>query len=130
MARVSQLIRSATRSSSVEPYCPDAGDIITIELDPQAGREQAGRRPALVLSPKKYNQIARLCICSAMTNQAKGYPFEVPVPNDVAMGGGVVLADQVKCLDWMARKAEFRARAPAEVVSEVLAKLRTLLPDP
>lgn len=130
MAKVSHLLRSGTKSSNEEPYCPDAGDIIQIDLDPQAGREQAGRRPALVLSARRYNQTTRLCVCCAMTNQGKGYPFEVPVPGDVDMGGGVVLSDHVKSLDWSARHAEFRAKAPSKVVADVLAKLRALLPDP
>lgn len=85
MARLSQLLRSATKSSS-EPYCPDIGDIISICFDPQAGREQAGRRPALVLSPRKYNERTRLCVVCAMTNQGKGYPFEVGVPDTVRKG--------------------------------------------
>jgi mRNA interferase MazF len=127
MARLSQLLRSGTRSSS-EPYCPDVGDIITVNFDPQAGREQAGRRPALVLSARKYNQITRLCVACAMTNQGKGYPFEVAVPNTVPKGGGFVLADHIKSLDWSARSAQFECAAPSDVVAEVMAKLRTLLP--
>ena len=130
MAKLSHSVGSGTKSSSNEPYCPDSGDFIYIDHDSQAGREQAGRRPALVLSPRRYNQVTRLCVCCAMTNQAKGYPFEVPVPDNVKMGGGVILSDHVKSLDWSARRAAFGATAPAKVVAEVLGRLRTLLPDP
>lgn len=127
MARLGQLLRSAT-SSRRSSYCPDTGDIIEINFDPQAGREQAGKRPALVLSPRRYNELVQLCILCPMTNQAKGYSYEVPVPGEVEMGGGVVLADQVKSLSWDMRGAEFKAKAPREVVVQVMAKLRTLLP--
>ena len=128
MARLSQLLRSGTRSPS-KPYCPETGDIITLNFDPQAGREQAGRRPALVLSARRYNQITRLCVVCAMTNQGKGYPFEVAVPDTIRKGGGVVLADHIKSLDWSARSAQFECTAPPEVLAEVMAKLKALLPQ-
>ncbi|MCK1274784.1 type II toxin-antitoxin system PemK/MazF family toxin [Bradyrhizobium sp. 61] len=128
MARLGQLLRSAT--SSVEPYCPDVGDFVRLQFDPQAGREQAGRRPALVLSPRKYNSLVRLCILCPMTNQAKGYPYEVLVDSALPMGGGVILVDQIKSLSWTERKCEFTGSvAPPELLADVMAKLRTLLPS-
>ena len=107
-------------------YIPDSGDFVWLTFDPQAGHEQAGRRPALVLSPRIYNQKSGLALVCPVTNQAKGYPFEVPVP--VALEAkGVVLADQVKSIDWKARRAEKMGRCPAEVINEVLARLAPLL---
>lgn len=127
MARLGQLLRSVT-SSRNEPYCPDAGDIIWLQFDPQAGREQAGHRPAIVLSPRSYNQRARLCVLCPITNQAKGYPFEVIIPDDGGpVVGGAVLADQVKSLSWQERSAEFACVAHADVLAEVRAKVRALL---
>jgi mRNA interferase MazF len=123
MARLPLAGRSAT--SSREPYCPERFDIIRIEFDPQAGREQAGARPAFVLSVRKYNAIARLCVLCPITNQAKGYPFEVTIPAGQKTTG-VVLSDQVKSLDWSARNAEFVESCP-ELAPEVLGKLRALL---
>lgn len=106
-------------------YVPDAGDVIWLEFDPQAGHEQAGRRPALVLSPHAYNAKVGLAICCPVTSQAKGYPFEVPV--DAPNLTGVVLADQVKSLDWRVRRAEFIAAASDEVLADVLAKVRAVI---
>jgi mRNA interferase MazF len=114
-------------SSPNAPYCPDVGDIIELNFDPQEGREQVGKRPALVLSPRKYNEVARLCVLCPMTNQAKGYPFEVAVPATAEMGGGVVLSDQVKSLSWEARKSSFKGRATKTVMDEVHGKLKALL---
>ncbi len=107
-------------------YVPDRGDAIWLEFNPQAGHEQAGRRPALVLSPQSYNEKVGLLICCPITNQIKGYPFEVQLPADIGVTG-VVLSDQVKSLDWKARKAAFIAHAPDDVVKDVLVKLHTLL---
>jgi mRNA interferase MazF len=107
-------------------YVPDAGDLIWLTFDPQAGHEQRGRRSALVLSPRAYNAKARLALACPITSHAKGYPFEVALP----VGGkvtGVVLADHVKNLDWSARRAEFAAAAPAEVLIDVRERLRVLL---
>ena len=81
--------------NSAEPYCPDVGDIVWINFDPQIGREQAGRCPALILSPRRYNSIVRLCVLCPITNQAKGWRFEVALPPGHGVTG-VVLADQVK----------------------------------
>lgn len=80
-------------------YVPDAGDFVWLTFDPQAGREQAGRRPALVLSPRAYNETAGLAVVCPITNQVKGYPFEVPVPSGQGPTG-VILADHVKSVDW------------------------------
>src|SRR5688572_29654395 len=95
-----QVTRSATSSNS--PYSPKQYDIIRIRFDPQMGREQAETRPAFVLSSTKYNSITRLCILCPITNQAKGYPFEVAVPAGKKTTG-VVLSDQIKSFDWSAR---------------------------
>ncbi len=105
-------------------YVPDRGDVVWIDFDPQAGREQARHRPALVLSPKAYNQKTSLCIVCPMTSQIKGYPFEVIVPGDAA---SAVLADQVKILDWKARKAKRKSQVDSEVLKEVIGKLSTLI---
>ncbi|MCL6642055.1 MAG: endoribonuclease MazF [Candidatus Bipolaricaulota bacterium] len=105
---------------------PDRGDVVWILLSPQAGREQAGRRPALVLSPAAYNRKVGLALLCPITNQVKGYPFEVRLPQGLPVTG-VILADQVKSLDWRARKAEVACKVPDEVVQEALLKLGTLL---
>jgi mRNA interferase MazF len=107
-------------------YIPDRGDVIWLEFHPQAGHEQAGRRPALVLSPQAYNGKAGLLVCCPITSKVKGYPFEVPLPDGLGVTG-VVLADQVKSLDWQARRADFIAQVSPDVVKDVLAKLNTLL---
>ncbi len=107
-------------------YIPKRGDVVWISFNPQAGHEQAGRRPAIVLSPKAYNQKVGLAILCPITNQVKGYPFEVALPEKAGVTG-VILSDQVKSLDWRVRKAEFKASLPEEVIDEVLAKLATLL---
>ena len=107
-------------------YVPDAGDLVWVTFDPQAGHEQRGRRPALILSPKSYNSRARLAIACPITSQVKGYPFEVPLPPDGAISG-VVLADQVKNIDWQARRVEFGAKASAEILTDVRERLRVLL---
>ncbi|MDZ7319341.1 MAG: endoribonuclease MazF [candidate division KSB1 bacterium] len=107
-------------------YVPDRGDVIWIRLDPQAGHEQAGRRPVLVLSPAAYNGIVGLAILCPITNQMKGYPFEVAIPSDLKVSG-VILSDQAKCLDWQARNAEFICKLPAKITTDVLKKLSTLI---
>jgi mRNA interferase MazF len=107
-------------------YVPDSGDLIWLTFDPQAGHEQAGRRPALVLSPKIYNQKSGLALVCPVTNQAKAYPFEVTVPSGHG-ATGVILSDQVKSVDWKARRAERLGRCPAELLDEVLARLAPLL---
>ncbi len=107
-------------------YVPDRKDIVWISLDPRAGHEQAGRRPAVVLSPAAYNGKVGLALVCPVTGQVKGYPFEVPVPSGLPVQG-VVLADQVKNLDWVARKADLACKLPDGVFDEVIRKLRTLL---
>jgi mRNA interferase MazF len=105
---------------------PDAGDLVWFSFSPQAGREQAGRRPALVLSPRFYNSKAGLCVVCPVTNQSKGYPFEVHLPRGLAVEG-VVLSDHVKSADWQVRNADYVGSAPSEVLDEVRAKLGPLL---
>jgi len=107
-------------------YVPDAGDLVWLTFDPQAGHEQRGRRPALILSPRVYNAKARLAIACPITSQVKGYPFEVEIPATGPISG-VVLADHVKNLDWGARRVVFEAKAPAEVLTEVRERIRALL---
>jgi mRNA interferase MazF len=107
-------------------YVPDAGDLVWLTFDPQAGHEQRGRRPALILSPRAYNSRARLAIACPITSQVKGYPFEVALPRGGAVTG-VVLSDHVKNLDWQARRVEFAAKAPQDVVTDVRERLRVLL---
>ena len=107
-------------------YVPGRGDIVWISFNPQAGHEQAGRRPALVLSPGAYNEKVGLAILCPITSQVKGYPFEVIIPDGLNVSG-VILSDQVKSLDWKARQAEFVSRLPEEALNEVLQKLATLI---
>src|ERR1700676_1184140 len=105
-------------------YVPDAGEIVWINFTPQAGYEQAGHRPALVLSPAAYNSKTSLMICCPLTTQIKNYPFEVLI-GDAA--GSAVLADQVKNLDWRSRKATRKGRVPPEVLAEVRGKIHALV---
>jgi len=110
----------------VKGYVPDRGDAVWLEFDPRSGHDQKGRRPALVLSPVSYNGKVGLAILCPVTSRTKGYPFEVALPEDSGVDG-VVLADQVKNLDWRARKAELIGRMPEAVTEEVLGKLGALL---
>ena len=103
---------------------PDAGDIVWLNFTPHAGHEQAGHRPALVLSPAAYNDKTGLMICCPLTTRIKSYPFEVPVKGDRP---SVVLADQVKSLDWRSRKALRKGRVSASELAEVRAKIRALI---
>jgi mRNA interferase MazF len=106
------------------PYVPDAGDIVWISFSPQAGHEQSGHRPAVVLSPASYNAKTSLAVCCPMTTQIKNYPFEVVIAGDRP---SAVLADQVKSLDWRMRRAKRKgAISPAEL-AEVRAKVRALI---
>jgi mRNA interferase MazF len=107
-------------------YVPERGDVVWISLNSQAGHEQAGRRPAVVVSPRSYNGKVGLGLFCPVTSQTKGYPFEVLIPEGLPVSG-VVLADQVKNLDWRARRAEFVARLPVKTGAEVLGKLAVLL---
>ena len=109
-----------------DEYVPARGDIIWISFTPHAGHEQAGRRPALVVSPREYNAVTSLALCCPITSQVKGYPFEVDLPPTSPITG-VVLADQVKSLDWHARGARFGSKCSSGVISEVIGKIGTLL---
>jgi len=113
----------------VDELIPDRGDLIWLSFDPQAGHEQAGRRPAVVLSPAAYNGRVGLALVCPVTSRVKGYPFEVALPGGLPISG-VVLTDQVKNLDWRVRRAEIVSRLPAEVTAEILTKLGTLLEPP
>lgn len=110
----------------VATYVPKRGDAVWITFTPQAGHEQAGRRPAVVLSPEAYNNKVGLAIFCPITSQKKGYPFEVDLPSGLQVQG-VILADQIKSLDWRARKAELICALPTKVMTEALEKLGTLL---
>ena len=109
-----------------QQYVPRRGDAVWISLNPQAGHEQAGRRPAIVLSPESYNGRVGLAILCPITNQLKGYPFEVAIPPGLDITG-VILSDQVKSLDWRARRAEFIATLPNDTITEALQKIGALL---
>jgi mRNA interferase MazF len=108
----------------VRSYVPDAGDIVWLSFNPQTGREQAGHRPAVVLSPAAYNAKTSLIVCCPMTSQIKNYPFEVLIA-----GGSpsAVLADQVKSLDWRKRGAMRKGMVSASELAEVRAKIRALI---
>lgn len=109
-------------------YSPDRGDIVWLDFTPQAGREQSKRRPALVLSPGEYNRRVGIAIVCPITSKVKGYPFEVALP-DNSEASGVVLADQIKSLDWRVRKAADLCKASSQTLIEVAAKVRALLPS-
>lgn len=105
-------------------YVPDAGDIVWLNFTPHAGREQAGHRPALVLSPAAYNNKTSLMLCCPLTTQITSYPFEVPVAAAVP---SVVLSDQIKSVDWRVRKAKRKGKVSAEELADVRAKIRALI---
>ena len=109
-----------------QTYVPQCGDVVWITLNPQAGHEQAGRRPAVVLSPENYNGKIGLAILCPITNQIKSYPFEVLIPTGLPVAGAI-LSDQIRSLDWRARNAELICTLPDKTISEVLQKLATLL---
>ena len=107
-------------------YVPRRGDVVWLSFDPQAGHEQAGRRPAFVLSPESYNRKTSLLLACPVTSKVKGYPFEVTLPAGLPVAG-VILADQIKSLDWKARNALFAARTPDSVIEDVLSLVLTLI---
>jgi mRNA interferase MazF len=107
-------------------YVPERGDAVWLDFDPQAGREQAGRRPALVLSPATYNRKSGMALVCPITSRAKGYPFESAIPEDLSIQG-VVLSDHVRCLDWQKRRAKRIARVPEAFLQDVVAKVAALL---
>jgi mRNA interferase MazF len=110
----------------VARYIPDRGDIVWLQFSPQAGHEQAGHRPALIVSSKAYNQKVGLALACPLTSKVKGYPFEVSLPEGLP-AKGAILADQIKSLDWRVRKAKFFCEVPAETVEEVVGKLGAIL---
>jgi mRNA interferase MazF len=107
-------------------YVPNRGDIVWLQFNPQAGHEQAGHRPALVVSPISYNRKTGLALFCPITSQVKGYPFEVALPK-IEGTSGVILSDQIKSLDWRVRKAKRFSRASRDVMAEVLAKIHALI---
>ena len=107
-------------------YVPERGDVVWLDFDPQAGHEQAGRRPALILSPLSYNRPVRLALACPITNRIKGYPYEVVLPPDLSVTGAV-LSDQVGSVDYTARNAHYITSLPDDIVQEVMEKASTLL---
>jgi mRNA interferase MazF len=107
-------------------YVPERGDLVWLTFNPQAGHEQAGRRPAVVLSPAAYNGKVGLALFCPITSQAKGYPFEVALPEGLPISG-VILADQVKSLDWRIREVEKIAKLPENILKDVMTKAGMLL---
>ena len=107
-------------------YVPKRGDVVWLHFSPQAGHEQAGRRPAVVLSPESYNQKTSLALFCPVTNQVKGYPFETLLPSSLPVQG-VALCDQIKSLDWTARKAELICELAEETLDDVMGKALALL---
>lgn len=108
------------------PYIPKRGDIVYLDFSPTRGHEQRGHRPALVISPHTYNGRSSLALFVSITRQQKGYPFEVKLPSGLVIQG-VILADQIKCLDWRARSVRFVESVPDEILEEVQAKIEVLL---
>ena len=108
-------------------YVPERGDLVWLSVSPHAGREEAGQRPGLVLSPGRYNGRGGLALVCPITSRVKRYPFEVRIDATGAALSGVLLVDHLRSLDWQARKPEYAGRAPAPVMEEVLARLRPLL---
>jgi mRNA interferase MazF len=106
-------------------YVPERGDIVWLQFNPQAGSEQSGHRPALVVSPKSYNQKVGLALFCPIAPQVTGYPFEIVLPRE-AKASGAILSDQIKSLDWRVGNAKRYSRVPKDVTGEVLAKIHTL----
>jgi len=107
-------------------YIPERGDAVWLNFNPQAGREQSGHRPGLVLSPGSYNRKTGLALICPITSQGKGYPFECSLPAGLKIQG-FVLSDQLRCLDWRDRKAAFIAKVPGDVLDEATAKATALI---
>ena len=107
-------------------YTPKRGDAVWIDMNPQSGHEQAGRRPALIVSPGFYNKKAGLALLCPITNQMKGYPFEIVIPQGLNVSGAI-LSDQIKSFDWKTRRAEFIQNIPERIVLAVLKKIHKLL---
>ena len=107
-------------------YVPSRGDLIWLQFNPQAGHEQAGHRPAVVISPSSYNRRVGLALCCPVTSRVKGYPFEVLLPPGLGVEGAI-LSDQIKSLDWRVRKARRIGNLPAEVLEETVGKILALV---
>jgi len=114
-----------TSRGSRRKYVPERGEAVWLDFDPQAGHEQSGRRPAVVLSPQAYNERAGLALLCPITSIVKGYPFEVLLPKGLPLSGAV-LSDKLRSLDWKARNASRICRLPEDVTEEILGKLRPL----
>jgi mRNA interferase MazF len=110
----------------VSSYTPQRGDIVWLSFSPQAGHEQAGRRPGLVLSPMRYNGKVGLLLACPITSKAKGYPFEVEVPFGAGVAG-VILSDQLRSLDWRERRAEYAGKVDSGTLDDVRSKLDAIL---
>jgi mRNA interferase MazF len=113
----------ATKSGD---YCPDAGDLVWIDLSPTVGHEQSGHRPAIVLTPRQYNAPSGLCIMCPITSRARGYPFEVAIPPGYAISG-IILVDQARSVSWEGRYVKMAGVAPVELLDEVRERLAALL---
>jgi len=109
-------------------YVPRRGDLVWISFNPQAGHEQSGRRPAVVISPEQYNRRVGLALFCPVTTQVKGYPFEVGIPEHSG-AAGVALADQVKSFDWRSREAQFIGELPGDTISAILQRINLLLAE-
>jgi mRNA interferase MazF len=109
-----------------EPYAPSRGEIVWLQFEPRAGHEQSGRRPAVIISPREYNQKVGLCLCCPVTSRPKGYPFEVELPAGMKVEG-VVLCDQLKSLDWKARNARIISTLPGRSLKEIQARILALV---
>lgn len=107
-------------------YVPERGDIVWLDFDPQAGHEQAGKRPAILISPKKYNSKVGLALFQPITSKQKGYPFEVLLPKNLPISG-VILSDQIKSLDWKIRKIKYICTVPEKYCQEAINKFLVLL---
>jgi mRNA interferase MazF len=112
----------------MSPYTPQRGDVVWLSFSPQAGHEQSGRRPGLVLSPMRYNSKVGLLLACPITSKAKGYPFEVQLPAGLGVSG-VVLSDQLRSLDWRERNAEFAGKIDSGTLDEVRGKIDAILHD-
>ena len=110
----------------VTPEAPDRGDVVWLDFDPQAGREQRGRRPALILSPRSYSRLTGLALACPITSQVKGYRFEVLIPPGLPVHGAI-LSDHVRNIDWRSRKAETLCSLPSDVAAAVISRIETLL---
>jgi mRNA interferase MazF len=112
----------------VAKWAPDRGDVVWLHFSPQKGHEQAGRRPALVISPRSYNSRVGLALFCPITSKIKSYPFEVLLPDGLEVAGAI-LTDQIKSLDWRARQASRMGTVPEEVMDEVTARILPLIGD-